>query len=261
MGSAMRRITPFPCEGETLVGTLDDAAGTAGLLIVSGGNEIRCGAHRGMALLAAELAALGHPVFRFDRRGIGDSSGENGGFTSSRADMMAAIAAFRAAAPQVTRLIGFGNCDAATALLLHGDGAFDRMVLANPWVVEQTDALPPAAAIRSRYAQRLRDPASWARLLTGRIDFGKAISGMAKIAQNQSQPAGPLEAAVFAKLAAHPDAVVVLASGDATAIAFADAATRAGYTGQRIDIDTASHSFARPADKMALKAAILGALS
>ena len=49
----MRELISFPCEGDTLAGTLDDAPGATGLLIVSGGNEIRCGAHRGMALLAA----------------------------------------------------------------------------------------------------------------------------------------------------------------------------------------------------------------
>jgi hypothetical protein len=64
----MRTVTAFACAGETLVGTLDTATGETGLLIVSGGNEIRIGAHRGMALLAQRLAARGVPVFRFDRR-------------------------------------------------------------------------------------------------------------------------------------------------------------------------------------------------
>lgn len=256
----MRRLIAFPCAKETLVGSLDEAPGTTGLLIVSGGNEIRCGTHRGMAFLAAELAAAGYPVFRFDRRGIGDSSGENGGFASSSPDIMAAVAAFRAAAPHVDQIVGFGNCDAATALLLHHGGAFDRLVLANPWVVEESDGLPPAAAIRSRYAERLRDPASWVRLLTGGVNFGKLIGGIAKIAQNQSPELSPLESMVFAELAQTPNAVIILASGDATALAFADAAARAGYAGNRVEIDTPSHSFARQADKLALRQAILSAL-
>src|SRR3546814_3575480 len=68
----MRTLIAFPCEGETLVGTLDAAPGKTGLLIVSGGNAIRVGAHRGLALLAERLAAAGLPVFPFDRRGIGE---------------------------------------------------------------------------------------------------------------------------------------------------------------------------------------------
>ena len=256
----MRRLIAFPCQGETLVGSLNEGSGSTGLLIVSGGNEIRCGAHRGMALLAAELAAAGHPVFRFDRRGIGDSTGENDGFASSGPDIMAAVATFRAAAPQLERIIGFGNCDAATALLLHGGGAFDRLVLANPWVSEETDGLPPAAAIRSRYAERLRDPSAWTNLFTGRVNIGKLLSGITKISQSHSKVLTPLEQSVFEALAAQTDPVIILAAGDATAIAFADAARRAGYTGTTATIDTASHSFARAEDKQALKGEILARL-
>ena len=110
----------FACKGETLVGSLDDAAGSTGLLIVTGGNEVRAGAHRGMALLAPRLAADGVPVFRYDRRGVGDSGGDNPGFVGAREDLLAAADAFRAAAPGVTRIVGFGNCDAATTLAWWG---------------------------------------------------------------------------------------------------------------------------------------------
>ena len=39
----------FPCEGQQLAATLDEGSGSIGLLIISGGNEIRSGAHSGMA--------------------------------------------------------------------------------------------------------------------------------------------------------------------------------------------------------------------
>ena len=101
-----RRLLTFPCEGDTLVGTLDGppegGGGATGLLIVTGGNEIRAGAHRGMAELAARLAADGTPVFRYDRRGVGDASGINSGFRGARDDLLAAAATFRAVAPRVT---------------------------------------------------------------------------------------------------------------------------------------------------------------
>ena len=108
-----RRHLTFACEGETLVGTLDDAAGSTGLLLLSGGNEIRSGAFAGQARLAARLAEAGHPVFRFDRRGIGDSTGENRGFQEGGSDLAAALAAFRAERPGLAHIVGFGNCDAA----------------------------------------------------------------------------------------------------------------------------------------------------
>lgn len=252
----MRRLIAFPCAGATLAGTVDEGAGTTGLLIVSGGNEIRVGAHRGMALLAADVAAAGFPVFRYDRRGVGDSGGTNGGFLSAEADLIAAVAAFRAAQPQLTRLVGFGNCDGATTLALFGRAAgIDRVLLANPWVVEDADALPPAAAIRARYAARLRDPVAWWRLVSGGIDVGKAIKGLRKVAARPA-PGGLARRVVAAIADWGTDARVLLAEGDATAIAFRAAAPDVPAE----TVATASHSFARAADRVAVRAAVLRAL-
>lgn len=252
----MRRLISFPCLGATLIGSLDDGPRTTGLLVVSGGNEIRCGAHRGMAMLATALNAQGTPVFRFDRRGIGDSSGDNGGFASSGPDIMAAVAAFRAACPQVNRLVGFGNCDAATALLLHHGGAFDHLVLANPWLIDDDDGLPPAAAIRSRYFEGMRNPDTWKRLVSGGVDIHKLIKGISKIVHTKGKALADFERVVFNALNAAPATTIILARGDATALAFSASAARAGYAGDRIIIDTDSHSFSRPADKAALMDAV-----
>lgn len=245
----MRRLIEFPCAGEMLTGTLDEAAGRTGLLIVSGGNEIRCGAHRGMAMLAARVAAeLGAPVFRFDRRGIGDSSGVNGGFESSVQDIAAAAATFTAELPHVRRLIGFGNCDAATALaLFHSVAHVDALLLANPWVIEASDDLPPAAAIRARYAERLRDPRQWLRAVRGGVDIKKLISGLSKLSHSKSEEDTSLASRMADALAASGTPVtILLARGDNTAIAFRDA-----WKGSAPikDCETASHSFASAADK------------
>lgn len=251
----MRSLIEFPCAGETLMGSLDDAPGSTGLLIVSGGNEIRIGAHRGMALLAARIAEAGHPVFRFDRRGIGDSTGENRGFESSAADIAAAATAFRNAAPHLTRLVGFGNCDAATALAFHHQAAgVDALLLANPWTDESTDDLPPAAAIRSHYAERLRDPGEWLRLLRGGVNIGKVIKGLSKLSRKQSQKSDTLAAHLGAALVADTPTTILLARGDNTAIAFADAFAGPSFTAARAHVriqtcDSTSHSFAGSADK------------
>jgi len=252
----VRSLIAFPCAGDTLVGTLDAAAGTTGLLIVSGGNEIRCGAHRGMAVLAARVAAAGHPVFRYDRRGIGDSTGENHGFLSAGPDLFAAAAAFRAHAPGLEAVVGYGNCDAASTLALHGRAAgVDRLLLANPWTVEDRDALPPRAAIRATYRQRLTSPSAWRRLLTGRIDIARAIQGLQKAAAPSPQDLGRR---VVAAIDGWGTAVeVVLATGDATAQAYAALAGRR----DAIRIDTDSHSFARSGDRRALGDAVLAALA
>lgn len=256
-----RRHLTFSAAGETLVGTLDDAPGTAGLLIVSGGNEIRAGAHRGMAMLAARLAKGGTPVFRYDRRGVGDSSGSNQGFRAARDDLLAAADAFRSAAPHVTRLVGFGNCDAATTLAWWGrEAGCAALVLANPWIVEPTQALPPRAAIRAHYIAQLHDPAAWKRIATRGLSLGKLIRGLSRVATPE-QPSELTQRTLAAIAEWGKDATFVLARGDGTAIAYADAAQRAGLAPHTVTIDTGSHSFARPGNAAALEAVIRQALS
>jgi exosortase A-associated hydrolase 1 len=249
------------CENDRLLGTLDPADGTAGVLIVSGGNEVRHGAHRGMAMLAQNLALHDVPVFRFDRRGVGDSCGANHGWESSAPDIAAAAAAFRAEQPQIARIIGFGNCDAATALAVFGRAAgVEALVLANPWLGGD-DLLPPPAAIRARYGERLRNPGEWLRLLRGGVDIRKLVIGLCKAVQAVPEP--PLVPRIAAALA-DVSVTLVLATGDRTAQMFASCWRGPGFAGIAphaclFEIDTASHSFVGHAG--GLERAILAALT
>lgn len=263
----MRELIALSCAGDALLGTLDRAPSTRGLLIVSGGNELRIGAHRGMALMAQRLAAAGYPVFRFDRRGIGDSTGANRGFEESALDIAAAVAAFRHAVPTLTRIVAFGNCDAASALALHDTGGIDALVLANPWVIEPDgDDLPPAAAIRARYAERLRDPKAWGRLVTGGVNLRKLAGGLAKLRGNEAPAPEGLAGRVAAGLAAKAvPATILLARRDNTAIAFAEAWETPAFAPLRERIapqirDTDSHSFHRAEDKAWLEGRLVEAL-
>jgi exosortase A-associated hydrolase 1 len=251
----MRHTLSFKCEGAELVATLDTGDRDTGFLVVSGGNEIRIGAHRGMAELAAAVASGGYPVFRFDRRGIGDSAGSNGGYASSGPDIASAVAAFRQKCPAITRVVAFGNCDAATALVVHrGDAVIDALVLANPWVIPPVDDLPPAAAIKSRYVRRMRDPAAWAALLTGRIDMRALARGLGRLAQPKRNASIP-ESFAKALAASTIPVSILLASKDGTAAVFADAwqsvafaAARAHPAVHLTNFDSASHSFASVGD-------------
>ena len=252
----MRRMIDFDCAGDQMVGTLDEAAGTVGLLIVSGGNEIRSGAYAGQAAMAQHFAGKGYSVFRYDRRGIGDSSGENGGFENSPADIGAAVAAFREASPHITQLVAFGNCDAASALaMFHSGLSIDALILANPWVIEAASGEdaptpPSAAAIRARYLMRLKNPRSLLDLLTGKINLGKLAGGLAKAAQKEAT-SGLAQRLALAFSASERPIHILIAKQDTTAMAFMGAWKSEYFTAGRSSshirlssFSTASHSFA-----------------
>lgn len=216
----MRRHLAFTCGGETLAATLDDAAGKAGLLIVSGGNELRSGAFSGQAVLASRIAAAGFPVFRFDRRGVGDSSGQNQGFRGSNEDIAAALESFRREVPRLERVVAFGNCDAAAALMLGKGCGCDALVLSNPWTIEADDGAPPPAAIRTRYAEKLKDPKEVLRLVSGGVSLGKLASGLVRALRPAPLPS-TLAGEIAAGLGAFAGPVrILLAERDRTAQSF-----------------------------------------
>ncbi len=219
-----RRHLTFACEGAQLVGTLDHAPGSTGLLLITGGNEVRSGAFSGQSRLAARIAAQGFPVFRFDRRGIGDSEGENREFRSSGPDIAAALTAFRDAAPHLTRVVGFGNCDAASALMLAKGAGLDALILSNPWTFDhvkenEADESPPEV-VRDHYRRRLTDPAAIKRLLTGQVSLSK-LAGSLIGALRPAAPPSSLAQDITNGLSAFPGEVrFLIAERDRTALAF-----------------------------------------
>ncbi|MGP1354171.1 MAG: hydrolase 1, exosortase A system-associated [Parasphingopyxis sp.] len=252
----MRTQFAFACEGETLAASIDPADGRTGIIIVTGGGQTRFGAHRGFAELATALSAAGYPVLRYDRRGVGDSSGEDPGFEASAPDLAAAVAAFRDQIPGLDRIVGYGLCDGATTLCLyHRQCGIDAMLLANPWVVEAEANEPPPAAIKSHYRDQLMSLSGWKRLLTGGIDYRKAARGVFKIAKPRRTEGSLAERVADALAASDAPAHIVLAKDDATAIGFADewrngAMTALAGEGRfTLDtIETDAHSFARDGD-------------
>ena len=251
----MRRMIGFECKGAQLAATLDEGTQPTGLLIVSGGNEIRSGAHAGQAAMAAHFASLGYPVFRYDRRGIGESDGDNGGFECSADDIAAAASAFRFATPTMHRLVAFGNCDAATALaIFHHGQAIDALILANPWVIEasidEASTAPSSAAIRGRYWNRLKNPRSLIDLFTGKINLRKLAGGLLKAAKTE-KPSGLAERIATALSTSTLPTTLLIAERDTTAMAFMGAWHSSAFSDvqkrQCIAVQrcaTASHSFA-----------------
>lgn len=253
----------FGCGSLKLAGTLDTAPGTTGLLVVSGGNEVRSGAFSGQSLLAARIARAGFSVFRFDRRGIGDSEGENRGFRRSEGDLKAALEAFRAIAPQVERVIAFGNCDAASALMLSQGAGCDGLILSNPWTIEddetdEADQTLSPSAIRARYAQKLKDPKEIWRLLRGGVNLGKLARGLTK-----SFRSAPAQSGLADEMREGLDQFsgpvrILLATSDRTAQVFEQNWDKSDPRIFRCE--GAGHAYVEPAHQEWLQAQILTAL-
>jgi exosortase A-associated hydrolase 1 len=178
------------CEGSAMLGVLAQPArpqlrSEVGVLIVVGGPQYRVGSHRQFTLLARRLAAAGYPTMRFDYRGMGDSTGNRRVFTEVESDIAAAAAALQERA-QVSKLVLWGLCDAASAVLLGlASSPVAGLVLVNPWV--RSDASLSATRLKHYYTGRLWDADFWKKLLTGRIDWNDSVRSLAHTVHGASR--------------------------------------------------------------------------
>ena len=185
----------FPCAGEELVGVLHrpstNAGARCGVLIVVGGPQYRIGSHRQFVYLARALADQGIPVFRFDYRGMGDSSGSLSGYTDIHTDIAGAIDAFQRAIPGLMEVVMWGLCDAATASVFYasGDERVKGLVLVNPWVYSPQGAAK--AYLKHYYLDRLLSKGFWRKVLKGEYNPFSSASSLIGVAvtASKSEPA------------------------------------------------------------------------
>ena len=262
----------FPCGDAGLLGIVHHAAqpSDTGVLIVVGGPQYRTGSHRQYLLLARALAAGGLPAMRFDHRGIGDSEGPFLGFEDLEDDIAAAIDAFQRHCPGLKRVVLWGLCDAASAILFyaHRDPRVSGVVLLNPWV--RTPAGEARAVLRHYYLQRLTERDFWRGLVSGRFNPWQSVRSLLGLLVRRFRPSGPQGAAVAADLPARMaaglqryrgPALLIISGRDLTAREFEDAAaeseTWCRLLGEprvlRCDLAAADHTFSRRAwrDKVA----------
>jgi hypothetical protein len=165
--------------------------------------------------------------------------------------------------PQLSRIVAFGNCDAASALMLAGGAGFDGLVLSNPWTIEQdetaeTAATPPPAAIRARYLEKLKNPREIMRLLRGGVNLSKLARGIAR-SLNPPPPPSTLAQDMRAGLAGFAGEVrILLATADRTAQVFEAAWDKADPRIRRCQ--GAGHAYVDPPHRDWLEAEILAAL-
>ncbi len=176
--ASVERALTFACEGETLVGVLHEPVdGNAqpcnnlGVLVVVGGPQYRVGSHQQFVHLGRSLAVAGYTVFRFDVRGMGDSTGDLRDFEHLQADIASAIDAFLRVARGVSRVVLWGLCDGASAALLYLQDKRDPRIcglcLLNPWV--RSEASLATTRVKHYYMQRLLQATFWRKLFSGKV--------------------------------------------------------------------------------------------
>jgi uncharacterized protein len=189
--SSMQSVS-FHCNGEPMLGMLHPGTSDVGVVIVVGGPQTRVGSHRQFVKLAHALSAAGHPTLRFDTRGMGDSHGAFPGFTGLTDDINAAVDALLKTAPQVQRVILWGLCDGASAILIGHDQFAPQVqgfVLVNPWVhapdVEGSGVSSVAAQVQVKhyYAKRIMSGEFWKKLLSGGMNPFRAAGEFAATAK------------------------------------------------------------------------------
>lgn len=267
----------FSCGSESLMGILSksESAGDVGILVVVGGPQYRVGSHRQFVLLARSLAAAGYSVFRFDYRGMGDSTGDLRPFEDVNDDIAAAIDAFQDACPEVERIVLWGLCDAASASLLYWDATQDKrmagMVLLNPWM--RSEASLAKTHIKHYYGQRLLQAEFWKKLLTFRLGIGQSLRGLVgswlRAHAHQETSAGSsasFQQKMIRGLQAFPGYTLLILSGDDyTAkefLEYCQADTQAmrvlsGRRVERVDLLEADHTFSSPEQQQAVESVTL----
>lgn len=271
----MEQAIGFECEGETLTGVLtlpERDCADVGVLVVVGGPQYRAGSHRQFVLLARHLAAGGYPTLRFDIRGMGDSSGRQRGFESIGDDIGAAIKALFGAQAHIRRVVLWGLCDGASATLIYCSQRPDLRIaglcLANPWV--RSEITHARTQVKHYYRNRLREPAFWSKLLSGRVALG-AISGLWQALRRARHPAGIASVLSFQDrmrhgwVQTHVPKLLILSGEDYTAKEFEeyvrlDSAWQAAVAGadvDRFDLPGADHTFSITAHRQKIEAATL----
>ncbi len=197
----MNKETPiiFECHENHLLGIIHQtpSALSLGVLIVVGGPQYRVGSHRQFVLLARMLAEKGVPVMRFDYRGMGDSEGEPQSFASVDDDIAAAIATFYQICPDLSGIVIWGLCDAASAALFYAyqDERVRGLVLLNPWVYTEQGAA--STYLKYYYLQRLLNPDFWRKLITLKFDYLESLVSLMMLLKKMLSKSAKIETKYF----------------------------------------------------------------
>ncbi len=162
-----------------LAAILHQASGSTGVLVIVGGPQYRVGSHRQFVKLSRYLAEHNIPSLRLDTCGMGDSAGLKTPFYQYTADIEAAIDCFFSQCPQLSKVVLWGLCDAASAILVQlnqPDPRIAAAVLLNPWVRQNQSHAE--VLLKHYYLKRLFSTDFWKKLLHGNVPLVKSLAGL-----------------------------------------------------------------------------------
>lgn len=193
-------ITLQNSSGQSLVGVwhLPEGPPRATLIMLHGWSGYRTGPHQMLTRAARELCEAGYAALRFDFAGRGDSDGDTelATLATMKADTEAAVQWCRNQFSAPILLVGMcSGCEIAVASANSGTAG---VVL---WSAPIFAALPSKTTAGKKRLQNLRQyagkllrPATWKKLLTGKVDtgaVGKAMAGGGGAAQKNVEADAP----------------------------------------------------------------------
>jgi len=155
----MEEAVQFICNRKRLFGILHTPETVVNpstvVIIVTGGPQVRTGAHRLYVQLSRFLCEHNCPSLRFDYEGMGDSEGDFVGFEHAEPSISAAIKFLQEKFEQPLNFIFWSLCDGATAAALYSANNSKQiigMILCNPLVI--TDEGLARSTLRHYYCKR-----------------------------------------------------------------------------------------------------------
>lgn len=149
------------------------------VIVLTGGPQVRTGAHRLYVELSRYLAAHGVASLRFDYEGLGDSEGDFVGFSRAGSSIQAAIHYVKNTYGQDVNIFIWSLCDGATAALLYAVDNQDQVqgvILCNPYLPSEGELA--RATIKYYYCIRFLDVSFWKKLFGFKVNITRSLSSL-----------------------------------------------------------------------------------
>lgn len=165
----------YSVEQRQCMGIFHYSTGEIGVLLVVGGPQYRVGSHRQFVVMSRALAEAGIPSFRFDVRGMGDSTGTKQAFYDLDEDITEALNQFEKISG-LKQFVILGLCDGASASMIYAskDKRIRGLVLINPWL--KNTAAQGQVMLKHYYSERLFNGKFWKKLFSGRVSLVGTLS-------------------------------------------------------------------------------------